>query len=239
MTDLECVETMTDSNQEGLSIQTAQSRKACYGFLSSALLHRPTEQMVEQVGDAELHAALDSLFDSGVTAAFRELAQPKESADSQIGAIRQDYEDLFNVPGAKYVAPYEAVFRDERDVGAKKVRGLLFGPSTDDVIRFYHVAGLEVSPEFLELPDHIGLEFHFMAYLIEKELGALASGDMALVDKIRETQQGFLAHHLAQWVGGFASKMEEQASTPFYRGIALLAREFVAHDFAGLCPVRR
>ena len=34
-------------------------------------------------------------------------------------------------------------------------KGLLFGPSTDDVIRFYHVAGMDVSPEFLELPDHI------------------------------------------------------------------------------------
>lgn len=220
-------------------VELASPRKGVYAFLSSVLIEPPSAEVVQRVCSEDWRKLLDPLFDTAITFPFQDMKDQADFGELAHETIKQDYEDLFNVPGPKYTTPYEAVFCDERMVGAKRVKGLLYGPSTDDVIRYYHVAGLEVSPEFLELPDHIGLQLHFMAYLCEQEMEAHSNSNLSLPDKIRETQWGFLDRHLAKWVGPFAEKVQENASTSFYQGVALLAKEFVCLDHQTLGEWRK
>jgi TorA maturation chaperone TorD len=68
----------------------------------------------------------------------------------------------------------EAVYRDERELDGTRVRGQLLGPSALAVKELYREAGLQLSGDSKDLPDHVGLELACMA-------SRIGSGDSAEV----------------------------------------------------------
>ena len=86
--------------------------------------------------------------------------------DQQIRQIEEDLNNrpmnLFKVPGPQYVTPYEAVYRDTREINGQTVGGLLADQSTVDVQKWCRLAAIEVTEDFKNLPDHIALEFNHL-----------------------------------------------------------------------------
>jgi len=154
-------------------------------------------------------------------------------------ALGEAFDELFLVPGPKYLTPYESVFRDSRVLGdGREVRGLTFGPSTDEVMRYYALAGVEISDRYDELPDHVGLEVEFMRLLCEREEEQLSRGDVALARSIRETQAGFLNRHLASWLPDLVARARERLAHPFYTCLLALLRDFADADLRYLQSLR-
>lgn len=101
--------------------------------------------------------------------------------------------------------------------------------SLADVAGFYRAFGLESSPDEPERPDHLSLEFEFMARLIEKEWYAREkkgadSGEKAQI--CVDAQRRFFQEHLLWWVPGFSILFGQKAMRVtreplFYRGGAL------------------
>jgi len=146
-------------------------------------------------------------------------------------ALRQEFHDLFIVPLGRYVTPYEAVYRDERVVGDRRVRGLLMGPSTLRVREEYRQAGWD--PTGLgELPDHVGVELAFMAFLCARERGAWERGEGERAWEVLAQEQRFLGGHLLAWVPALAARIAGNAASDFYRGIGFLTEQFVCSDAA-------
>lgn len=146
----------------------------------------------------------------------------------------QEFNNLFVVPLGQYTTPYEAVFRDEREVAGKMVRGMLMGPSTLDVIAHYKQAGIKVDTSVGELPDHIGVELAFMEHLCRREAELNATGDVGQVRDMRVREHAFLKKHLTQWVPLLSRTIQEKARIPLYKTLARLTESAVADDFADL-----
>lgn len=215
----------------GTGGQTPSARAKWYSLVGTLLSKPPSEDCLEELFSSECREALAEWASEGALAVLAHLSAARPS----IKILTEAYDELFNVPGPRYLTPYESVFRDSRVLDdGREVSGLTFGPSTDDVIRYYHLAGLEISGEYDELPDHIGLEVEFMRHLCEREAEAFDTGDEALAARIRETEEGFLERHLTAWAPELLARAEACSAHPFYGCLLRLLHEFAVHDLSYL-----
>lgn len=209
-------------------VEESSTRAAVYQLLASAFLEPPTEERVERLRNPDLIAALEGALGPATLEPLR------SGPPDDIQEVRQEFQDLFKVPLGKYVPPYEAVHRDSRIVDGEPTRGLLMGPSTVDVRRLYQEAGAELG--LTELPDHIGLELAFLAFLCEREREAAASGDRVTADNYRAYQRGFLKEHVLQWVPSYCDTVRERSATSYFRALAAITPELCRLDLAELEP---
>jgi TorA maturation chaperone TorD len=201
---------MTDAEQ----IQWEEARSAVYGFFSQAFIRGPSQQFLKALISDEGTANLREIFPDA--AYQQELAQvrldAREGRLTLEGAVL-DFEALFRVPGSRYLSPYESVYRSKTASGW----GCLCGPETAAVERLYLKEGLEPSDEFAELPDHVGVEMEFMAFLGLKTVEAMQAGDAATTQDYHHQQYCFFMEHVEPWVGFLAERLASQAQTSLYR----------------------
>lgn len=205
----------------------AASRAAVYDLLAALYLSAPSAEVVDGLLGVAGVRGPGGLPEGPASECLGRFAA---TYDGDPAPLRQEFDDLFVVPLGRYVTPYEAVYRDERIVGETRVSGLLMGPSTIEVLSAYRELGLAVPPECSELPDHVGIELSFMARLCarEDELDETGDGDTAAA--LRRRQLHFLDRHLLQWFPELAGRIQRNASSEFYRGVALLTHEFLEAD---------
>jgi TorA maturation chaperone TorD len=95
------------------------------------------------------------------------------------------------------------------------------------------------------LPTHIGVEFSFMSFLCEREAetirheesdALLNQMEKMVMDSIRyrELQIRFLQEHLNSWFPQLCQSIQANAKSQFYKGLTLIAEEFLAQDTAAL-----
>lgn len=214
-----------------MNIKIVEARKKIYSLLSSLFLGPPTHSLLQIIHSDFDNAAKGDLHEF-LDQALKDFIGACRMTDAQM--LAREYNNLFLIPVGGYVAPYESVFLDERLLGNKKVSGLLMGPSAIDVKKWYRQAGMEISDDAKELPDHIGIELRFMAHLCEKELEAETNGDLGLVFKINDTQLGFLETHLTKWIGPFVEKVQSNTKSKFYIALCDITRLLLQEDLVGL-----
>jgi len=212
-------------------VAMAPARRDLYRFLSAAFLAAPAPELLAKARDEEFLAALAEWFSAEVVEKFQRAGQTMETAEFSQAAHRE-FTQLFLVPGGQYLAPYESVFRDRREIEGREIAGLLLGPSAVAVQQWYRLAALEISEEFKELPDHIGLELHYLAYLCAREQEFADSGDAGKQTRAREMQRDFLKAHVLTWLPDLAQKIQANASIPLYPAIAGMAVEFCCGQLA-------
>jgi TorA maturation chaperone TorD len=195
-------------------IQWEEARSAVYGFFSQAFIRGPSRQFLGALISDEGTANLREIFPD---AAYRqELAQVRLEAQKGRLTLEEavlDFEALFRIPGPRYLSPYESVYRSQ----AARGWGSLCGPETAAVERLYLKEGLGPNAGFTELPDHVGVELEFMAYLCRKTLDAMQAGDAATAQEYQHQQYCFFMEHVGPWVRLLAERLASQAQTSLYR----------------------
>ncbi len=143
--------------------------------------------------------------------------------------------ELFVIPGARYAAPYESVFRDHWLLPATlrpgsnpaetglMIKGLVMGESTEQVRQCYIQAG--IFPD-AELPDHIGNELRFMAHLWALEARA-QDEDASRLEDLREA---FRQEHLLQWIHPLLARVGENDRLGYYRVVLEIAAIVLEND---------
>jgi TorA maturation chaperone TorD len=187
-----------------VSTHEATARARLYGFLAEVLSAHPDPEQIR--GVCELAADLG-------------ISRP---GDVALSALGQEYMELFVVPGTRYVAPYESVFRDywlvppvlrpgsnPAETG-KMIKGLVMGESTEQVRQCYVQAGIFPDEE---LPDHIGNELRFMAHLWARETEA---GDEE-AGRLADLREAFRREHLLQWIRPLGERVRENDRLGYYR----------------------
>lgn len=205
----------------------AKGRAGMYRFLSAAFLAPPSEALVDALCGHGFIGRLEQVFGP---AAAEDLRQFTSAFQGDYETLGQEFQDLFVVPLGSYVTPYEAVYRDQRTIGDNLVQGLLMGPSTVAVKQLYRDAGVAVSEDFKELPDHVGLELACMEFLCNEEARALEQQAVEHARRVRDLQNRLLHEHLLEWVPVLCARVREKACGPFYRGIAGLTLAFLRQD---------
>lgn len=195
---------------------TPEFRTGVYAFLSAVSNAAPRPPHLALFQPSEIREVL---------AVISPEAETLLQHEHELKSVKQDYNDLFAVPGPKYVAPYESVYRDTTRLDGSPSLGLLMGPSTIQVKKIYAHAGFELSPHCPELPDYLGIEMEFMAVLSTEE---------QFSPHLKPIQLDFLQNHLARWIEPVSARIQQNAETLFYQGVALLARHFILGDLERL-----
>ena len=189
----------------------SQARGDVYAFLGSAFLSPPTEQSLRALGGEEFLTGAAELFGVNTLDPLRQYAQAAEETAELQRQAHHEFMNLFKVPGGQYITPYESVFRDTRNVGGKQVKGLLMGQSAANVQKWYKLAAVEISEDYRDLPDHIGLELNFLAHVCGKEREFPAAGDQVRLVRAWEIERDFLAAHVVSCAAQLRDKLFDKS----------------------------
>jgi putative dimethyl sulfoxide reductase chaperone len=136
--------------------------------------------------------------------------------------LKIDFSRLFVGPYTLPAPPYGSVYLE----GERKI----MGESTIDALRHYSDAGLDISTEFKDAPDHIAAELEFMYYLVFKQIEAIRDTDRDSLSANLGRQRAFLQIHLGAWVEAFAKNVELHSETDFYRSLACATKTFIFEE---------
>ena len=165
-------------------------------------------QVVVALNEQALGQIADRLLDT------LEISENEQHAER---ALEIEYNRLFVGPGRPQVPPYESVYRNPRG---------LMGATAQVVTQRYAQAGLGMSVNFHDLPDHVATELGFMAYLAMQETEANGQEAKTWVER----EHAFLREHLGIWLPHFCQRVRETSRHPFYKALAELTGAFVNLD---------
>lgn len=187
--------------------------------LTSACCYQPDNQWQETGLFQHLTQALKICCPS-LTAHTDAMENDYRQTDLQ--TLLVDYAALFVGPGTLLAAPYGSVYLEkERRV---------MGDSTQSALDCYRAQGLVIADDFPELPDHIAVELEFCSYLLQCQVQAEQTRDIARAGNCQKQRVQFLQHHLARWIQPFCTALRNNAETTFYRQLADLIEGLVTSD---------
>ncbi|MCC6957582.1 MAG: molecular chaperone TorD family protein [Anaerolineales bacterium] len=215
----------------------ALARAEVFGLLAFAFFD-PNEEFVDQIINgsyiSEIHGYFQDLGNRRIPsneareafaplkAAQMELAQ--QNKDQVLRDMKVEYARLFIGPGHAAVPPYETFYGGK----TKGVAPLLMvSPEALSVEAAYREAGVAMSSDLREPPDHFATECEFLYYLCKKESDCWAEDNNSEALKWRRQQLAFIDGHLGRWSVQFCEDIETASHHPFYRAIARLARTII------------
>lgn len=208
---------------EATAAELLQARSALYDVLAAAF-------------DGDV-AVLAAAIESG---AFRELIESLPESDDSIhfedGSVDEDalalaYDNLFVVPGPRYLPPFasghvagpDGPYESDSPFHAG---GSLLGDPAASMVRLYDRAGF--SPSRGEFPDHAAAQFEFLATLVRAEERSRRHGDENVVEAIRDLQDQTLAR--LEWIERVSDAIVDVDDTGVYAAVADIARTCVEVD---------
>jgi TorA maturation chaperone TorD len=201
----------------------AALRRDLYGFFAGLFV-----QPVEGVALAFLGSeeAADLLGDGGcVLDALRREAREVPALD-----LRQEFWDLFVVPGKRFVAPAQSVYLDAREIEGERVGGLLMGDSAIHMKRALAAAGLDLDGTQPLPPDHVAVELSLLCHLCDRERAAWERGDPDAAMETRRAAERLLGDHLLRWLPKLRERVARHAQLSFYPRVMDLLVRFVEED---------
>ncbi len=164
-----------------------------------------------------------SHFDEGISTDIAELVRCLDDAED-MAVANSDFNNcmVIPVPGC-FVPPYASVFLDSSKT--------LWGAATSQVLSWYDQAGLDWVGQssrypWLRAPDHIGVEFAFVA---EQLSSTIASSDI----EINIIQLAML-QHMRDWVPKYVLEMEQRVTATYWRKMGEVLNSWIhINAFAG------
>jgi TorA maturation chaperone TorD len=196
-------------------------RQVCYRIFASLFLY-PESNRLAALQDAA-SALLTSETEQGHSVSAEMESLLKHLTETKLENTRtiiNEYNRLFLIrPKAP---PYETIYIDPE--------GQLRGKLTARLDEVYLQAGLTISPELGELPDHISVELEFMAYLCMKEAEGHTANEVFEATNFRNLQISFIGQHLARWFPQFAKRIKEANPGSIYQYLLPAAYEFLRNE---------
>lgn len=211
--------------------ELALARANVYRFLGRLYSDPPRLESLYFLAGEEGRTYLLEVFGEEARTLIAYLARFSGS-EQELQRLRVEFDGLFRVPGPYYATPYESVYCD----GQRGGKGLLWGPSTQAVIRFYRRVGLAPVEAAREVPDHVALELKLMHLLAAREADNWRAGDEEAAQHNWSLQEEFLSDHLLRWIEPFCEVLAQRADSDFYRGVAAITRGFLAGEALALTP---
>jgi TorA maturation chaperone TorD len=218
---------------EVLALQSEDSsleraRQHGYAFFAAFLLNRPTPESLDRLlGEGGLASLHDMFPGDSAVRRLGLLARERRQGSWTDDELLLDFEALFRVPGKSYLHPYESAYVTALEGGGK---AMLCAASTRQVARAYASLSLGLAEGFAELPDHLGVELEFMAYLCGQAASSLETNGAADACRYMKLQKDFFREHLARWAFDCLAQMASKAQTPLYRCLASLLDRFLREE---------
>ncbi|MDH3975557.1 MAG: molecular chaperone TorD family protein [Deltaproteobacteria bacterium] len=194
-------------------IEALKVRSNMYSLLSRVFIREVDKPFLHLLKDEE---SAEAFRDSGFS--FCDDFTNKKN-DDILDELAVEYAALFLISTGKELSPYESVQLSKE--------GQLCGEAASKSLAFYKSEGFDLPLENNFFPDHFAVELEFMAHLCKKETKARESNEEEIAESVRTRQVEFINAHLGRWYRNFLNTVEISTESPFYRGMSLLAREFL------------
>jgi len=227
------------------------SRRACYRFLALALADPHTgtwseladpesRKLVSQAAEilrGETSAAAKVLAAGERPLADLDAAQVFARLPKTSHALNELYEATFGLLGGSKCPPYETEYVPSKFTFQRS-------NTLADVAGFYRAFGLQTSSSNPDRPDHVALQFEFLAQLIRLQWQAGQSFDPLDSWHVRvcdEAGRRFLNEHVVWWAPAFARVLALQDPGGFYEAVAQFLAAFITAEraLAGLKAPRQ
>jgi len=186
----------------------------------------PDRELVESLQKGDFIAALRNALaqinlaaslDAELTALEKEYTSPDMQTDTLLLEMERDYTHMFFSSKPRLVYLFESVYNE----------GKLLQDSTFQIARLYYDAGIKLIDDFKLPPDHIAVEFEFMAYLYFNEIKAINENHVDNALYAQNLQNEVMEKHLIAFGSALAGKVAEFARTVFYQSMARIIIPFL------------
>ena len=210
-------------------VQIAGARARLFGLLAVAFFD-PTADLVEQIINGDLFLELKANFkalenrsnlpqfsqESFSLFAKHQDAFSKQDASELLHELKIEFARLFIGPGRAAVPPFETFYKK---MSKESQPLLMVSPEAIAVQAAYREAGIAVSQDLQEPPDHFATECEFVYFLCNQEANGWEMGDVETAKQWRRHQLEFLSAHLGRWGAQFCADVEAESSHVFYQAI--------------------
>ncbi len=170
-------------------------------------------------------AKLPHLADLVAQEAATSRAMREELAGMSFEVFENDYAETFGGSSpTPPCPPYEGLYNKRMDRASVLV----------EISQFYRHCGLRMNgnSDEGELPDYLGAELEFLAFLTFREAMAAEYGLDDFLYGYRWAQNDFLQNHVLGWLPAFAERLAQQMSLPFFPHLMRFTLGFIRADLA-------
>ena len=144
--------------------------------------------------------------------------------------LQKEYTSLLVGPSDHYAPPYASIYLHSPQNG----KAYLWGPEASAVEELYRVAGLEIAPKQLRVPDHLALELQFLHHLCACAANSDIHGQQEETAQWSRQQKAFLQEHLLPWLPSFVEKLKLAQPHPFYGAVGEILFGFLQTELEAL-----
>ena len=181
--------------------------------------HVLDEDTLERLAAIQLSADDDFVLAEAGCAGGLSLMQEYGKGPDILGrllAASNDFHDLFVGPHKLLAAPWSSVYMDKG--------GMIFGQTALQVKALFAELGYVIPEGRAEPSDHIAYEWQFIADLQKKIALAFSYADGNGTNQYIEALGCFMTSYFNPWLTEFLDKVQDNAQTDFYRGLAMFSR---------------
>ncbi|MBM2827898.1 MAG: cytoplasmic chaperone TorD family protein [Actinobacteria bacterium] len=197
-------------------IDVERQRGDCFRLLAACFYPPEMKVLIEEGVLENLHGLLEEVCPEAA-ACCEGMARALSQASEEELAVA--HAKLFVGPFALRAPPYGSLYLESQN--------RLMGDTTMEVLKMYQRAGLALSGDFKDAPDHIAAELEFMYFLVAKEVHALRQGDRNDAFKYLEMQHEFHEKYLHPWMEPFVEMIRTGSEHEFYRLLAKSLSTFI------------
>jgi TorA maturation chaperone TorD len=190
-------------------VTVEQQRGDCFKLLAACFYPPERKVLLEEEVLENLFRLLGAVCPEAAPYAEGMAGTLSQAADGELAVA---HAKLFVGPFELQAPPYGSLYLESQK--------RLMGDSTMGVLEMYQRAGLALSTDFQDAPDHIAAELEFMYFLIAKELQALRKGDRNEAFGYLKMQQEFHDKYLYPWIEPFAERVRTESEHEFYSLLA-------------------
>ncbi|RLD29695.1 MAG: hypothetical protein DRI70_02080 [Bacteroidetes bacterium] len=192
------------------SLAVDEALQDAYKTLAACYLKPSMQTLAEALQDFEKR-----LLPLGPEVASQAGALAQTFSQSGHQELLVDFARLFVGPFEVLAPPFGSYYIDKQ---------LMMGDSTIALRDFYEQAGLEISPEFNNLPDHVSAVLEFLYFLMFNEIVAFKEQKEKSVSTFRDLRTDFLNNYIGIWADAFTKNIEDNAQSSFYSQLAKITK---------------
>ncbi len=198
-----------------------------YSWATLALSHPQNDGSIADALEIleEINIAAGRESDIDLSKELKELIDDKKVSQLDLLFFQKEHSRLFIGPFSLLAPPYESYYSGKHT---------LMGQTSSNVEKFYQCAGMAISPDFKDAPDHIILETEFLSRLCEMEAAAIDNNEHNQAAGFRELQLAFLEKHLLTWLNALQVALENSASSCFYPTIVKIIQKTAKNHYLSL-----
>lgn len=211
--------------------EEAINRAKGYEVLAEVFLKEPSPELIKGIQMWTEAAAAEELN------LLKDILKNVHTYDPKLENLTQEYYDLFFVPvSGRFIPPFESTIRGAKREKGKKIKyGAHWGTQAYRLADLYEKLGFNPGALAIfaplketKIPDHLGLELLFMAYLCRLEDRRTKAGQD--ITTVRQLQKTMINDHLLGWLPQFTEELVKLEVSGFYSYFAQLALELCREE---------